>query len=90
MRILDLFRKPKRTAAQVAKERLQIIVSHESTRKNSPEMMQKLQQELIAVISKYVNIDQEKIKVQLERHGDQSVLELNVTLQDATFETQSA
>lgn len=86
MRILDIFRKPKRSAAQVAKERLQIIVSHESARKNDPDMMNKLQQELVEVISKYVHIDQEKIKVQLERHGDQSVLELNVTLQDTTFE----
>ena len=86
MRLLDLFKRPKRTAAQVAKERLQIIVSHESARKASPEMMKKLQKELLDVISKYVHIDQEKIKVQLERHGDQSVLELNVTIQEDILE----
>lgn len=79
MKIFDFFRAPKRTAAQVAKERLQIIVSHESAQK-SGNFIKDLQRELLEVISKYVNIDPELIKVQLEQHGDQSVLELNVTL----------
>ena len=39
-----------------------------------------LQTELIEVISKYIHVDQDLIKVQLERNGDHSVLELNVTL----------
>lgn len=68
------------TAASVAKERLQIIVSHESTRRSGSDIMKELQTELIAVISKYIHVDQDLIKVQLERNGDHSVLELNVTL----------
>lgn len=70
----------KRTPAQVAKERLQIIVSHETTRLHGNNFIQKLQSELLDVISKYVNIDREQIRVQLEQNGGQSVLELNVTL----------
>lgn len=86
MKILNFFRFPtkKRTAAAVAKERLQIIVSHESTRKSGPDIMKQLQMELIEVISKYIHVDQEQIKVQLERNGDHSVLELNVTLPDGS------
>jgi cell division topological specificity factor len=70
------------SAAAVAKERLQIIVSHESHRKNGSgnDIIKQLQKELIEVISKYIKVDQEQIKVQLERSGDHSVLELNVTL----------
>ncbi len=79
MKFLDFFKTPKRSAALVAKERLQIIVSHESTRKNK-DFIKDLQNEILEVISKYVKIDPELIKVQLEQHGDQSVLELNVTL----------
>lgn len=79
MKFLDFFKTPKRTAASVAKERLQIIVSHESAR-HSKDFIKDLQRELLEVISKYVDIDPEQIKVQLEQHGDQSVLELNVTL----------
>jgi len=81
IKILDLFRlPPKRTAASIAKERLQIIVSHESA--SGSAIIKQLQTELIEVISKYIKVDQEQIKVQLERNGDHSVLELNVTLPD--------
>jgi len=69
-----------RTPAQVAKERLQIIVSHETTRLHGSNFIQQLQAELMNVISKYVNIDPEQIRVQLEQNGGQSVLELNITL----------
>lgn len=70
----------KRTPAQVAKERLQIIVSHESTRDHGNNFIQKLQSELLDVISKYIKIDKDLIQVQLAQNGGQSVLELNVTL----------
>jgi cell division topological specificity factor len=81
--LIEAFKSTKPTAAQVAKERLQIIVSHESTRHRSEDFIRDLQNELLEVISKYVNIDRDMIKVQLEQHGDQSVLELNVTLNEA-------
>ncbi|MGD9590959.1 MAG: cell division topological specificity factor MinE [Candidatus Berkiella sp.] len=86
MKITDLLKifQPKRTAASVAKERLQIIVSHESTRKSGTDIIKQLQSELIEVISKYIKVDQDLIKVQLERNGDHSVLELNVTLPDGS------
>lgn len=74
----------KQTAAAVAKERLQIIVSHESARKTGTDIVKQLQNELIEVISKYIKVDQDQIKVQLERTGDHSVLELNVTLPEGS------
>lgn len=77
-------KKPNVNAAAIAKERLQIIVSHESTRHSGPDIMKQLQAELIAVIGKYIHVDQELIKVQLERNGDHSVLELNVTLPEGS------
>lgn len=82
MKIINFLRflTQKRTPASVAKERLQIIVSHESNRKSGTDIIKQLQTELIEVISKYIKVDQDQIKVQLERSGDYSVLELNVTL----------
>lgn len=84
MSLLDYIFKnrPKNTAA-LAKERLQIIVSHERRAENNSDFLPKLQQELIAVIAKYVDIDQEQVKVELERTGNCSVLELNITLPNA-------
>ena len=39
-----------------------------------------LQQELLAVIAKYVDIDQNKVEVKLDRGGDFSTLEVNIEL----------
>lgn len=82
MKILDYIRYgfQKRSTASVAKERLQIIVSHESSRSSGQDIIKQLQKELIEVLSKYIHVDQDQITVQLERNGDQSVLELNVML----------
>lgn len=82
MSIFNYLRRRNATAS-VAKERLQIIISHERTQRNTPDYLPKLQEEILAVIAKYVPIDREKVSVNLERMGDSSVLELNVTMPDA-------
>lgn len=82
MSILDYFRSTKqRPTAAIAKERLQIIVAHE--RGQRTDYLPLLQKELLEVIAKYVNIEKENVKVELERSGDYSVLELNITLPSA-------
>lgn len=79
----------KQNSASVAKERLQIIINHERNKRNDdPDYLLKLQQEIIEVISKYVEINKDDIKVQLERHGDNALLELNVTMPDKLLEEQ--
>jgi cell division topological specificity factor len=80
MRLLDYFRSSRRSTAEVAKERLQIIVSHERMNRNAPSYLPSLKQELLEVVRKYVQVDQDQIKVQLEKEGDCEVLELNITL----------
>ena len=37
-------------------------------------------EELLAVIAKYIHVDRDMIKVQLEKHGEYEVLELNIML----------
>lgn len=78
MNIFDYFRANKRTSASVAKERLQIIVAHQ--RGQNEDFLPLLEKELIQVISKYVEIDHDQVKVALDKNGDTSFLELNVTL----------
>ncbi len=68
------------TSASIAKERLQIIVSHQRSERGQNDFLPLLQKELVAVIAKYVDIDLEQVKVALERDGDRSILELNITL----------
>ena len=66
--------------ASVAKERLQIIVAHERGQRGQPDYLPQLQQEILAVIRKYVQISDDMVQVEVDRTDSHSVLELNVTL----------
>ena len=73
----------KKKTASVAKERLQLILAHERNgRSTSPDYLPALQRELVAVISKYVNINPEDIKVHMERQDNLEVLEVKIELPD--------
>jgi cell division topological specificity factor len=80
MSFFDYFKTSKKNTASIAKERLQIIVAHERTKRDQPDYLPQLQQEIIDVIRKYVTIDQDQVIVQLDKNDNCSVLELNVTL----------
>ena len=84
MSLLDYFRSTKQSSASIAKERLQILVAHERTSRNQPSYIPKLQQELLAVVRKYINIDQDAISISYEQDDEQEVLELNIVLPEET------
>jgi cell division topological specificity factor len=73
-------KKKEKSSASVAKERLQIIVAHERNKRHQPDYLPLMQQEIINVIRKYVNIDDDQVTVQVENSDARSVLELNITL----------
>jgi cell division topological specificity factor len=81
MSILNYLRR-KSSTASVAKERLQIIISHERSQRSTPDYLPKLKEEILAVIAKYVQINRDQVTVSLERSGDSAILELNVTMPD--------
>ncbi|NLV92050.1 MAG: cell division topological specificity factor MinE [Firmicutes bacterium] len=60
-----------RGSKQAAKERLQLILVHDRA-DISPQLLDSLKEELIAVISKYMEIDDEGFAVDL-KHCDSSV-----------------
>ena len=76
-----------KNSAKLAKERLQIIVSHERMQNSGPEYLPALRQDLIAVVSKYVAIDPDQVKVDLEQVGNTAILELNIALGEPVEET---
>lgn len=77
MSFLSFFLGEKKKTAFLAKERLQIILAHESS-DESKNYLPKLQKELIEVISRYIKVDKEDIKVNLERQGSLEVLEVKI------------
>lgn len=80
MSILDYLRRKRKPTANVAKERLQIILSRQHGGRNEPDYLPALKHEIMQVVAKYVNIDPDAINVTLERDGDCEILELNVAL----------
>ena len=79
MGLLALFRS-KPSSAQVAKERLRIIVSQERGKRGGPDYLPLLRKELLEVIRKYVNVNPDAIQVNVEREDGHEVLELSVAL----------
>ena len=84
MSLLSLIFGNKPKTASVAKERLQLIIAHERNGQSSKQdFLPDLQKELIAVISKYVSVNPDDIKVSLEKQGNYEVLEVNIVLPEA-------
>lgn len=81
MNLFDFFRERKQTSsASAAKERLQIIVAHERHQRGQPDYLPQLQKDLVAVIRRYVPIGDQDVQVVLDKQGNCSILELNITL----------
>ncbi|MCG5549305.1 cell division topological specificity factor MinE [Halorhodospira halochloris] len=73
-------RKSRQGSASLAKERLQIIVSHERAERGGPDYLPMLREELLQVVRRYVTVDPDAVRVEVERDGSHEVLELNITL----------
>ncbi len=81
MAFMDYFRRAPKPAT-VAKNRLSVIVAREraATRGSGPDYLPQLQQEILAVLAKYEEIDLQNVSVNLDRNGECDVLELNIVL----------
>lgn len=83
MSLMNYFRKERsESTASIAKERLQILVAHDRANSRVPDYLPEMQQELLAVIRKYIAIADEQVQLNLEQQGNTSVLELNVMLHE--------
>ncbi len=66
-------------SAKIAKERLQLVLVHDRL-DLSPEKMQALKDEIIAVISKYVRIDQKNVEIAIEQRQRDNWLVADIPL----------
>jgi cell division topological specificity factor len=80
MGLFSYFKEDAKPTASMAKERLQILIAHERNQRNAPDFLPALQREIMAVVAKYVSINDDDIQVQIENQDQLSVLELNITL----------
>jgi cell division topological specificity factor len=70
-----------RTAsAPVARERLQILLAHERGLRGQPDLLGILREEILAVVSRHVTLDPEKVVVRMDRGKNVSTLEVDIEL----------
>jgi cell division topological specificity factor len=62
-----LFGKKQPTSSAVAKERLQLVLIHDRV-KLSPEILQRIRDDLVAVMSKYLDIDRDGLQITLTQN----------------------
>jgi len=90
---MNLFRLFSRTqSAPAARERLQVLLAHErASVGGDADLVAKLRDEILAVISKHMKIDDEKVSVKMERGEQMSTLEVDIEIPfDATRKMNAA
>jgi len=76
--LFNLFNR--RTSAPVARERLQILLAHERVTGGHSQLVAVLQEEILAVIAKHMQIDRDKVVVKLDRGDEVSTLEIDIEM----------
>lgn len=79
MRFLKLFGSNAHSSREVAKERLQLVLIHDRTQ-ISPQLLQTLKDEIIAVISKHVAIEQDAVDITFTQSRRESRLQADIPL----------
>lgn len=82
--LMNFFLGENKKSANVAKERLQIILAHERARRpvgtTPPDYLEALQRDILHVVRRYIDIDPKYIQINLEREENLEVLEVKVEL----------
>jgi len=76
MSLFGLFKN--RGSAPIARERLQILLAHERASHGQSDLLTILRDEILAVVTKHVNVEQDQVRVKLDRGDNVSLLEIDV------------
>jgi cell division topological specificity factor len=82
MSLFDVFKR--RASAPVARERLQLLLAYErSTTHGKPDLVAILREEIMAVIAKHIAVDQDDVKITMDRGKTMSTLEIDIQFPNA-------
>jgi cell division topological specificity factor len=81
MTLFNLFKR--RGSAPVARERLQVLLAYERNNRNQPDLVAVLREEIMAVITRHIQVDQEDVHVTMDRGDTMSTLEIDVNIRNA-------
>ncbi len=78
MSLFSLFRR--KSTAPVARERLQLLLAHERVGGSDNRLIAVLQEEILAVIARHIQIDRDKVRVKLGRDDEVNTLEIDIEM----------
>ena len=68
-------------SAPAARERLQVLLAHErASTSGDSDLVSRLRDEILRVISKHMEIDDDKVSVKMDRGDQMSTLEVDIEL----------
>jgi cell division topological specificity factor len=78
MSLLGLF--GRRRSAPIARERLQILLSHDRGIRGQSDLLSVLREEILVVIARHVQIERDQVMVKMDRGDTVSVLEIDIEI----------
>lgn len=78
MNLRRLFFRPQ--SAPAARERLQVLLAHERLSSDGSDLVTKLRDEILQVIARHVQVDNEKVNVRMERGAQVSTLAVDIEI----------
>jgi len=70
----------RRASAPVARERLQILLEYERSMVSQVDLIAILRQEILAVVSRHVSVDPDRVQVSVDRGDDVSTLAVGIEI----------
>ncbi len=77
MNLFTLFR---RSSAPIARERLQVLLAHERVARSQPDLLDTLREEILAVISRHVSFEPEKVQIKMDRGKSVTTLAVDIEI----------
>lgn len=75
--LMRIFGKAEKKSAQTAKERLQVVLIHDRA-SVAPEVLDKMKDEIIAVTSKYMDLNKNGMEISLANDSESVALVVNI------------
>lgn len=67
-------------SAPVARERLQILLAHERSAGDQPDLLAVLREEILAVLGRHVAFEPDKVQIKLDRGKSVSTLAVDIEI----------
>jgi cell division topological specificity factor len=79
MQLINKLLRSRDSSRQIAKERLQFVLVHDRAQ-ISPQLLEKLKDEIIAVLSRHLDIDRDGVEITLSQNRRESRLQADIPL----------